>query len=139
MADETPRSRAQIEAELASARARLAENLESLVGEVHPQSIKERRLEDVKSFAQNEFTNAKEQAKAQVMDEDGALRVERIAIIAGAAVGVVALIVVASVASKKRKQNSLQAQVESMAKQLEENRKELSRAQKKLADKYLGR
>lgn len=98
------RSRAELEAEIASARARLAENLEALVGEAHPKSIAQRRVEDVKEFASSEFTNAKEKAQEQIQDRYGNLRLDRVAMLGGAVVGVVTLAIVASVRTRKRKQ-----------------------------------
>lgn len=86
MADtSTQRSKQQIEADLAAARARLAQNIQELVNEVHPKSIAQRRVDDLKTFARSEA----EDAKAQFVDESGQLRVDRFVIIGGAVVGLV--------------------------------------------------
>ncbi|OYN87996.1 hypothetical protein CGZ91_01105 [Parenemella sanctibonifatiensis] len=81
------RSREQIEADIAAARARLAANVESLVENVHPKAIVRNSVDEAKGLAQAEFENA----KAQFKDEDG-LRWDRIGMIGGAVVGVVTFV-----------------------------------------------
>lgn len=88
MATDQSRSRSQIEADLAAIRGRLAANLETLIGEVHPTNVKQRQVAQVKQFAQSEFTNA----KAQIKDENG-WRLDRVALVGGAVAGAVALMV----------------------------------------------
>lgn len=81
MSDST-RSKAQIEADIAAARARLAANVEGLISEAHPKAVAQRRVDDVKTFAATEYDNA----KAQFKNENG-WRLDRVAIVAGAVVG----------------------------------------------------
>lgn len=89
MADNSTRSKAQIEADVAATRARLAANVQDLVDQVHPQNLKRQAVADAKSFAQTEFDNA----KSQFVGPDGP-RMDRIAMIGGAIAGVVTLVLV---------------------------------------------
>ncbi|MDR0959376.1 MAG: DUF3618 domain-containing protein [Propionibacteriaceae bacterium] len=71
-----------IERELADARSRLAENVSSLINEVHPKAVVHRSVEDAKDMAKTKFDDL----KAQFRDEDG-WRVDRLAALGGAVVG----------------------------------------------------
>lgn len=86
MADQTPvadtRSRAEIEADLAAARERLAQNLAALIGEVHPKAVARHTVEDARQFVDSGF----QQLKDQFVDERG-LRVRRVALVAAAVAG----------------------------------------------------
>lgn len=89
MADTTDtRTAAQIRADIAARRARVSANLSNLVTEVHPTAVKERTINDAKSFAQTEF----DAAKSQVKDDRG-WRVDRLLMLGAAVVGTVALLV----------------------------------------------
>ena len=54
MAD-TTRSKQDIEAEIAAARARLADNVADLVNQMHPKAIVQRGIDDARVFAATEF------------------------------------------------------------------------------------
>ncbi|HBO53849.1 MAG TPA: DUF3618 domain-containing protein [Janibacter terrae] len=84
------RSKEQIQADIAAARERLASNVEGLITQAHPKAVGARTVQDAKAFAAGEF----EAAKAQFVHVDGSPRVDRIAALAVAAVGAVALLLV---------------------------------------------
>ncbi|MFT4297298.1 MAG: DUF3618 domain-containing protein [Micropruina sp.] len=88
MADTTTRSKQDIEAEIAAARERLASNVAGLVNEVHPKAVMQRGIDEARGFAATEFANA----KAQVIDENGRLRTERVLLVGGAVAGVVTFV-----------------------------------------------
>ncbi|MFT4216601.1 MAG: DUF3618 domain-containing protein [Micropruina sp.] len=88
MADTTTRSKQDIEAEIAAARQRLADNVAGLINQVHPKAVMQRSIDDARGFAATEFANA----KAQVVDEYGNLRTERLLLIGGAVAGVVTFV-----------------------------------------------
>ena len=90
MADPLVRTRQDIEAEIEAARQRLAGNVENLINQVHPKAIVANTVADARSFAEGTF----EQAKAQVVDERGNLRTERVALLAAAAGGAVTFFLV---------------------------------------------
>lgn len=94
------KSKLQIEEEIAAARARLSSNIEGLIGQGHPKAIAARGIDQAKTFAEAEFVNA----KAQVIDDDGAWRYDRLAIIGGAIAGVIGLLVaIRAIVRKARK------------------------------------
>jgi anti-sigma factor RsiW len=70
-ADRTP---AQIEADIAATRARLASTVDELVDKAHPKNIVRRQVE---------------QARAQVYDADGRLRTQKLVAVGGAALSVI--------------------------------------------------
>jgi uncharacterized protein DUF3618 len=76
-ASTTPRTPAQIEADIERARARLAGTVDEIVERVKPANVANRLADS---------------AKAQVMEPDGSLRQDRVAIIGGAVVLVVVLV-----------------------------------------------
>lgn len=98
-----PRTRAEIEADLDATRERLANSVVELIDLVHPNRVKERQIETVKTFAQAELDNA----KAQVFHPDGGLRTTRIAAVGGAVVGLVTFVLVVKgiSAGRKRRQS----------------------------------
>jgi hypothetical protein len=67
----------QIEADIAVTRARLASTVDDLVDRAHPKNVARRQLE---------------QAKAQVIDESGRLRTEKLVAVGGAAVAVIGVL-----------------------------------------------
>ena len=82
------RTKAEIEAEINAARERLAASVESLINQAHPKAIVHRSIVDARTFAEHEFA----QAKAQVVDPQGNLRTERVALIGAAAAGLVTFV-----------------------------------------------
>ena len=90
MADPMVRTRQDSEAEIEAARQRLAGNVENLINQVHPKAIVANTVADARAFAEGTF----EQAKAQVVDERGNLRTERVALLAAAAGGAVTFFLV---------------------------------------------
>src|SRR5215211_3502176 len=77
VSDTQARTAEQIEADIAAARARLASTVDELVDRAHPKNVAKRQVE---------------QAKAQVFDERGQLRTQKIVAVGGAVVGVVAVL-----------------------------------------------
>ncbi|MGV8908024.1 MAG: DUF3618 domain-containing protein [Propionicimonas sp.] len=90
MANPIVRTRDDIEADIAAARQRLAGNVEGLINQVHPKAIVANTVSDARTFAQGTF----DQAKAQVVDDRGNLRTERIALLAAAAGGALTFVLV---------------------------------------------
>ncbi|GAB2655321.1 hypothetical protein GCM10009743_34860 [Kribbella swartbergensis] len=77
VSDTQARTAEQIEADIAATRARLASTVDELVDRAHPKNVAKRQVE---------------QAKAQVFDERGQLRTQKIVAVGGAAVGVLAVL-----------------------------------------------
>ncbi len=77
MSDTQARTPEQIEADIAATRARLASTVDELVDRANPRNVALREVE---------------RAKAQVFDETGQLRTQKIAAVAGAAVGVIGVL-----------------------------------------------
>ncbi len=90
VAQTQPRTTAEIEAEINAARERLAASVESLINQVHPKAIVHQGIADARAFAEHEFA----QAKAQVIDDQGKLRTERVALAAAAVAGVAAFLLI---------------------------------------------
>jgi hypothetical protein len=90
MADPIVRTRDDIEADIDAARRRLADNVESLINQVHPKAIVANTVADARAFAEGSF----EQAKAQVIDERGFVRTERVALLVAAVGGAVVFVLV---------------------------------------------
>lgn len=84
------RNGSQIEADVTATRHRLVNSLESLIDEVHPNRIKQRQIERVKGFVDTEV----ETAKSLIFNARGDLRTDRVVLIAAAAVGAIAFVVV---------------------------------------------
>lgn len=89
MAEDT-RTRAQIEAELEAARDRLAQNIASLVDQVHPRAIAHRAAADVRGAANRQIN----ELKSQFTRPDGSLNVQRAALVGAAAAGALAFFAV---------------------------------------------
>ena len=87
---EPTRNASQIEADVTAARHRLANSVETLVDKVHPNRIKQRQIERVKGFVDTEI----ETAKSLVFNARGDLRTDRVLLIAAAAVGAIAFVVI---------------------------------------------
>lgn len=87
---EGTRTKEQIQAEIAAARARLASNVEGLITQTHPKAVATKSVRDAKRFAAGEFRTA----KAQFVAADGSPKTERIVPLAAAVVGTIALLVV---------------------------------------------
>nr|WP_300142820.1 DUF3618 domain-containing protein [Propionicimonas sp.] len=87
---EAVRTREEIEAEIDAARRRLAASVEGLISQVHPKAIVANTVADARTFAQGSF----EQARAQVVDERGNLRTDRVALLAAAAGGAITFVLI---------------------------------------------
>ena len=87
-----------IRAELAGTRANLKTSVAGLRESVEPKNVAKQGVADVKQFAQAEFN----EAKKQVVDEEGRIRTRRIAAIAGAVVGIVAFAVTVNALANRR-------------------------------------
>ena len=83
MDSDTTRTVDEIRAELASNRQSLAGAMEDLVDSVKPANIARRGIDDAKSFVAGEYQAIKDELR----DENG-WRTDRIAVIAGALLGV---------------------------------------------------
>lgn len=81
---EPPRSRAEIEADIAAARERLADNLAGLINQVHPKAIVRHTVSDARDFVDSGYRKVKD----QLVSDDG-VRVERVALVLAAAAGAV--------------------------------------------------
>ena len=93
------RTAEQIRADIAAERARLAANVEQLVEEVHPNTVKDRAVGQARAFAQAEFDSAKKTIK----DEAG-WRMDRLVALSAAVLGVVGfLVTVRSIIKQTRK------------------------------------
>jgi len=79
VSDTQARTTEQIEADIAATRARLATTVDELVDRAHPRNVAKRQVE---------------QAKAQVFDERGQLRTQKLIAVGGAVVGVVGMLLV---------------------------------------------
>jgi anti-sigma factor RsiW len=77
VSDTKARTAEQIEADIAATRARLASTVDELVDRANPRNVARREVE---------------KAKAQVFDERGQLRTQKIVAVGGAAVGVIGLL-----------------------------------------------
>ncbi|MDQ7994101.1 MAG: DUF3618 domain-containing protein [Propionicimonas sp.] len=84
------RPKAEIEAELAAARDRLANGIASLINEVHPRAIAHRAAADVRTAASGRVRAV----RAQLVEPDGSLNVTRVGLLAAAAAGAVAFVAV---------------------------------------------
>ncbi|TCM45123.1 DUF3618 domain-containing protein [Kribbella sp. VKM Ac-2568] len=76
-AKQQARSTQQIEADITATRARLASTVDELVDRAHPKNVAKRQVEQV---------------KAQVFDERGQLRTQKLIAVGGAVVGVVGML-----------------------------------------------
>jgi hypothetical protein len=82
-----------------AARHRIANSVESLVDQVHPNRIKQRQVEKVRTFVDTEV----ETAKSLLFNARGDLRKDRVILIGAAAVGAIAfLVIVRSLTGRSR-------------------------------------
>ena len=84
----TERTLTEIQADIDRAQRQIEESLAGLIGEFHPKAVVHRTVEDAKAFAGEQLTSA----KSQVKDQYG-WRLGRLALIAGAAIGLVTFVV----------------------------------------------
>ena len=84
------RTPSQIEADLGATRDRLISSVEALIDQVHPNRIKQRQIDNVKRFANNELENA----KSKVFTARGDLRIGRVAVVAAAVAGAVGFLLI---------------------------------------------
>lgn len=84
----TERTLIEIQADIDRAQRQIEDSLAGLIAEFHPKAIAHRTVEDAKAFAGEQLSSA----KSQVKDQYG-WRLGRLALIAGAAVGVVVFVV----------------------------------------------
>jgi hypothetical protein len=96
------RDKDQIEADLAATRDRITVALESLIDQVHPQRVKQRVRARGTWFVHTELENA----KSLVYNARGDLRVERLAVVGGAAAGLVTLVTVLRAVVRHRRRRS---------------------------------
>lgn len=97
MAKSNTRSISEIQADLARNRAQMADSVSEFVEEVSPKNVAKRGVDSAKNFASAEF----EAAKATIKDENG-WRTDRLVIIGGAVLGVVAFVVTLKSISRAR-------------------------------------
>jgi anti-sigma-K factor RskA len=83
----TERTLTEIQADIDRAQRQIEESVAGLIGEFHPKAVVHRTVEDAKAFAGEQLTSA----KSQVKDQYG-WRLGRLALVAGAAVGVVTFV-----------------------------------------------
>lgn len=105
MAGNKARPVAEIRADLAKNRTKVASALGDLVDEVHPKNVAKRGVAQAKGFVTDEF----EAAKSQFKDANG-WRTNRVIAIGGAVLGVVVFVITVNTISAKRTK-SLDAQV----------------------------
>ena len=85
-----PRTKSQIEADLAATRSRLTGSVESLIDTTHPNRVKQRTVAGAKQFARDQA----EEARSLVFTARGDLRTGRVIRIAGAVAGAIAFVLV---------------------------------------------
>ncbi len=83
----TERTLTEIQADIDRAQRQIEESIAGLIGEFHPKAVVHRTVEDAKAFAGEQLTSA----KSQVKDQYG-WRLGRVALLAGAAVGVLTFV-----------------------------------------------
>lgn len=96
------RTPAEIENELAAIRSRLANNVASLVDQIHPQRIKEREVEHLKA----RLADGRESVRLQFVTADGAPRTARLAAIGAAVAGLVGFVVIVKALGSRRVRRS---------------------------------
>lgn len=92
----TERSLTEIQADIDRSMRQIEDSLAGIINQVHPKAVAQRTVEDAKAFAADQLTSA----KAQVKDQYG-WRVDRLALVAGAVVGVVTFVVAVRAIGKK--------------------------------------
>jgi len=93
----SPRSREQIEADLAATRNRLTGSLETLIDQVHPNRVKQRTIANAKRTVSEQA----EKAKSLIFNARGDLRRDRVAKVGAAVAGVVAFLVIVRALSSR--------------------------------------
>ncbi|HET9648781.1 MAG TPA: DUF3618 domain-containing protein [Microlunatus sp.] len=93
-----PRTKSQIEADLAATRSRLTGSVESLIDTVHPNRVKQRTIANAKQVAREQL----EEAKGLVFTARGDLRTKRIASVAGAVAGLVSFVLILRAIARRR-------------------------------------
>ena len=78
-----PRTEAQIKADIAEARQRLTASIEQLSRDAQPKSLKNNAIDQARAFADTQYRTV----KGEFVDDNG-VRVDRVGMIAGAALGV---------------------------------------------------
>ncbi len=106
-AKEPPKTKEQLQAEVSAIRSRLADNIESLVRDVHPKTIANQAINDtrdlidaevgaVKQRVSNTVSSMKKMVGAPPSDESGSdepgTGVDRMLVIGGAIAGLVAVV-----------------------------------------------
>lgn len=84
------RSKEAIEADIAAARDHLAETVQDLFVQLHPKAIVSHAVADAKALGSAQVSAA----KRELTNEDGSLRVERVALIGAAVAGSIAFFAV---------------------------------------------
>ena len=92
----TERTLAEIQADIDRAQRQIEDSLAGLVNEFHPKAVAHRTVEDAKAFASDQLQSA----KGQVKDQYG-WRVDRLAMVAGAVVGVAVFVVAVRALGKR--------------------------------------
>lgn len=114
------RTAEQIRRDIAAARARVSAHVEQLVEEVHPTTMKDRAVDQARTFAQTEF----ESAKSTIKDEAG-WRLDRLFAIGGAVLGVVTfLLTVRAITGAGKKKQLQKSELAELAQQLRESAKD---------------
>jgi hypothetical protein len=92
------RSVEDIRVEMAETRAKLRASVADFSESIKPKNLAKQGLDEVKDFARAEFA----EVKGQFVEKDGTLRTKRVLAIAGAIVGVTALVVTLNAMSGRR-------------------------------------
>ena len=90
MASPKPRTIADIEAEIIAAREDLAANIAALVDQVHPKAVARRGIASAQDFVGVQSARV----RSQLLDGDGAVRANRVAVLGGAVAGLLAFIII---------------------------------------------
>ena len=90
MANTQARSVADIEADIAAARDRLAGNIAELVDQVSPKAMARRSIAGAQTFVGEQT----ERVRSQLTDAEGRLRTSRLALIGAAAAGIVTFVLI---------------------------------------------
>lgn len=92
------RSIDEIRADLAANRVTLGDAVGEGIESVKPKNIAKKGIQEVKTFAETEFGSA----KAQFVDDEGGWRMDRVLMIGGAILGIVAIAVSLNVVANRR-------------------------------------
>lgn len=97
MAKSKSRTVEEIQADLATNRARMAASFGDFIEEVKPKNVAKRGVDQARGFVSDEF----QAAKSQIKDESG-WRTDRLIAIGGAILGVVVFVVTVNVIAGRR-------------------------------------